>query len=121
MVQQVQVNDNQEPGRNDLCPCGSKKKYKKCCLKKKEFVGSKVDLETMLKLLYCLVRGLKGQSIIITKRTVDEKVPDDWAEKMDIQTGITNGIELYGISIRPDEKKSDILTAPKRILLPGDN
>mgnify|MGYP000901870162 CR=1 FL=1 len=23
-------------GRNDLCPCGSKKKYKKCCLKIKE-------------------------------------------------------------------------------------
>jgi len=21
-----------EPGRNDPCPCGSKKKYKKCCL-----------------------------------------------------------------------------------------
>lgn len=22
------------PGRNDLCPCGSNKKYKKCCLDK---------------------------------------------------------------------------------------
>lgn len=22
---------NQEPGRNDACPCGSGKKYKKCC------------------------------------------------------------------------------------------
>jgi preprotein translocase subunit SecA len=22
-----------EPGRNDPCPCGSGKKYKKCCLK----------------------------------------------------------------------------------------
>lgn len=21
------------PGRNDLCPCGSGKKYKKCCIK----------------------------------------------------------------------------------------
>ncbi|MBD3810221.1 MAG: SEC-C domain-containing protein, partial [Sulfuricurvum sp.] len=27
---------NYEPkiGRNDLCPCGSGKKYKKCCLNK---------------------------------------------------------------------------------------
>lgn len=25
-----------EPGRNDNCPCGSGKKYKKCCLPKKE-------------------------------------------------------------------------------------
>ena len=24
-----------EPGRNDPCPCGSGKKYKLCCLKKK--------------------------------------------------------------------------------------
>jgi uncharacterized protein YecA (UPF0149 family) len=24
-----------EPGRNDPCPCGSGKKYKQCCLKKK--------------------------------------------------------------------------------------
>ena len=23
-------------GRNDLCPCGSEKKYKKCCLEKDE-------------------------------------------------------------------------------------
>jgi len=26
----------QKPGRNDLCPCGSGKKYKKCCLGKEE-------------------------------------------------------------------------------------
>ena len=24
-----------EPGRNDPCPCGSGKKYKQCCAKKK--------------------------------------------------------------------------------------
>jgi preprotein translocase subunit SecA len=27
--------DNQEIGRNDPCPCGSGKKYKKCCGKDK--------------------------------------------------------------------------------------
>lgn len=26
-------------GRNDLCPCGSGLKYKKCCLNKKEKLG----------------------------------------------------------------------------------
>ena len=25
-----------QPGRNDLCPCGSGAKYKKCCLEKDE-------------------------------------------------------------------------------------
>lgn len=24
----------EKPGRNDLCPCGSGKRFKKCCLKK---------------------------------------------------------------------------------------
>ena len=24
-------------GRNDLCPCGSRKRFKKCCLKKGTF------------------------------------------------------------------------------------
>lgn len=28
--------EKQEPGRNDPCPCGSGKKYKQCCLKKKK-------------------------------------------------------------------------------------
>jgi len=27
------VTPRNKTGRNDFCPCGSKKKYKKCCLK----------------------------------------------------------------------------------------
>ena len=27
------VRENRKIGRNELCPCGSGKKYKKCCLK----------------------------------------------------------------------------------------
>jgi len=30
------VNDGKKVGRNDPCPCGSGKKYKHCCLKKKK-------------------------------------------------------------------------------------
>lgn len=30
------------PGRNDPCPCGSGKKYKKCCLSRDQTQGSKV-------------------------------------------------------------------------------
>jgi preprotein translocase subunit SecA len=30
------VHTDAEPGRNDPCPCGSGKKYKQCCLKKKK-------------------------------------------------------------------------------------
>ena len=28
-------NAKSEPGRNDPCPCGSGKKFKQCCMKKK--------------------------------------------------------------------------------------
>ncbi|MGE5327539.1 MAG: anaerobic sulfatase-maturation protein [Deltaproteobacteria bacterium] len=30
-IQEVQTPDGRVPGRNDPCPCGSGKKYKKCC------------------------------------------------------------------------------------------
>ena len=29
------VKKEKKPGRNDSCPCGSGKKYKKCCVDKK--------------------------------------------------------------------------------------
>ena len=31
---------NQKPGRNDPCPCGSGKKYKKCCTLKTHVQGN---------------------------------------------------------------------------------
>jgi preprotein translocase subunit SecA len=30
----VPVVKDKEPGRNDVCPCGSGKKYKGCCMKR---------------------------------------------------------------------------------------
>jgi hypothetical protein len=30
------MSKNLKAGRNDLCPCGSKKKFKKCCAAKQE-------------------------------------------------------------------------------------
>lgn len=29
------MSEEKEPGRNEPCPCGSGKKYKHCCLKKR--------------------------------------------------------------------------------------
>lgn len=107
------------PGRNEPCPCGSGKKYKKCCLQKKEFLETKVDLTTMLRLLYCFVKGLKGQSILITKRTLDT-MPSDWQEKLNIQATMVNDLETYRVSIKQEEK-SKILIRSKKIILPGEN
>lgn len=30
-------------GRKDLCPCGSNRRYKNCCLKSKRYDGSRRD------------------------------------------------------------------------------
>ena len=30
-IKKAPVKKDKKPGRNDLCPCGSGKKYKKCC------------------------------------------------------------------------------------------
>lgn len=126
MIQFPKKEQVEEPGRNDLCTCGSGKKYKKCCLKKKQFLEKKVDVTTMLKLLYCLVRGLKkpkDPTLIITKRTVDERMPENWMEEMTISTGMTgDGKECYLIFIKPEEEplivtpdKAIVTTPGKRI------
>ena len=50
------------PGRNDPCPCGSGKKYKKCCLLKKRDADSFI---LGLNNLYALVKTINTQ--LITK------------------------------------------------------
>ncbi len=32
---------SEKPGRNDLCPCGSGKKYKQCCMTSQASAGKK--------------------------------------------------------------------------------
>jgi hypothetical protein len=34
------INENRDVGRNDPCPCGSGKKYKKCCLGKADIIAT---------------------------------------------------------------------------------
>jgi len=48
-----------EVGRNDLCPCGSGKKYKKCCMKKAQVLEiGQVKRERFFQLKYQLVQSL---------------------------------------------------------------
>ena len=37
--------ENVKPGRNEQCPCGSGKKYKKCCLLKGEIANAEEDIK----------------------------------------------------------------------------
>lgn len=131
MIQFPEQKEGKEPSRNRPCPCGSGKKYKNCCLPKKEFLKNRVDLTMMLQLLYCLIKGLKATkdktggpgakeySILITKRTL-EALPPDWQEQLNIQPVMINNLPTYKVSIK-EEKKSVILTPDNRIRMPNDN
>ena len=56
----------EEPGRNDPCPCGSGKKYKKCCLAKK---SAKRTLSATV--LSGTAKGLSGLIMSQGKEHVD--------------------------------------------------
>ena len=48
------------PGRNEPCPCGSGKKYKKCCLKNP---SSPQKFEDMLNSFYALIKNVNSQLV----------------------------------------------------------
>ena len=67
------------PGRNDSCPCGSGKKYKKCCMNKKR------DAESFilgLNNLYALVKTINTQ--LITKSNQSNYSVAEFTDAMDL-------------------------------------
>lgn len=72
---QTNIRTGKKPGRNDPCPCGSGKKYKKCCLGKEDtgFTKSEDDL-----IPRC---GLCGKTTNLTKTPCcDQWICDDEAD-----------------------------------------
>lgn len=68
-----------KPGRNDPCPCGSGKKYKKCCMNKKH------DAESFilgLNKLYALVKTINTE--LITKSNKSDYSLADFTDAIDL-------------------------------------
>mgnify|MGYP003577966593 FL=1 len=58
-----------KPGRNDACPCGSGKKFKKCCETKESRSGSRL-------LLLAVGGAILGALILgITQFSADDSAP----------------------------------------------
>ena len=65
-----------KPGRNDPCPCGSGKKYKKCCLAK--------DRAQVSSLIWQKMRRAEGELVhILLQHVVEHYGPDAPAEAWD--------------------------------------
>lgn len=55
-------------GRNDLCPCGSGKKYKKCCLKTYDHFETAKFIANGLKLAYEVENGLPESTLSVSDK-----------------------------------------------------
>ncbi|KRQ86214.1 hypothetical protein ABG79_01944 [Caloramator mitchellensis] len=59
-------------GRNDLCPCGSGKKFKKCCIDKIDVIPQVVDITNWIKSLWSYeeVSEMSNEKIISTLKNM---------------------------------------------------
>ncbi|WP_338449659.1 SEC-C metal-binding domain-containing protein [Niallia oryzisoli] len=73
-------------GRNDLCPCGSGKKYKKCCMKKDQVIEiGQVKRERFFQLKYQLVQSMVNEvfpSLTLSKLNDLEK---EFEERVEVE------------------------------------
>jgi hypothetical protein len=65
-----------KPGRNDPCPCGSGKKYKKCCLEKETVAGREGEGQSAV--AWEEPAGTKVSGVLQIKVTLQHIVPPVW-------------------------------------------
>ncbi len=113
--QVIQLN-KKEPGRNDPCPCGKKKKYKKCCMIAKQDFGA----EELLKCLYILIRTIgKNEQTVFGKgglkfsRKDIDALPVNW--KPDLMIQINEEKVLLALKSQI-ESKTDLILPESRII-----
>jgi hypothetical protein len=101
-----------EPGRNDPCPCGSGKKYKKCCLPKS---CSPIGIEESIRSR--LVKEVLAFSKRYYNHTFNEAywyywddfVPEEYLDTEALQWADINFCEWFVFDWRPDEKDQKTL------------
>ncbi len=73
-------------GRNDLCPCGSGKKYKNCCLKKEnDFIAGKNLLNKLFENFDILYAKLKTKNNeCLKKANIPYYVGANFRDAMDL-------------------------------------
>ena len=76
-------------GRNDPCPCGSGKKYKKCCGKTKTHTFSATVLKgaNQANPLLNRLQSIKESALNLKGQELDQETLDDFKNKVSKATG----------------------------------
>ncbi len=88
-------------GRNDPCPCGSGKKYKKCCATKQE---QPLELEPAIRMKGGVAFDPKADAFRAIVHSWDnpdcEGEPDEWLSEQAFQSE-DDAMSFYKMNIRP--------------------
>ncbi len=108
--------NNNQPGRNEPCPCGSGAKYKKCCLGKDAEHAPRLEPGDMRTLLHILLTKFqqvtKTKGIFISAQMFDEYPKD---AKFNVQYDAN--IDGFRFWVEPPQEQPNVI-GPRRILLP---
>ena len=69
-------------GRNDACPCGSGKKYKKCCLRGQETPKVMSDFDKLINSHYARIKNINNR--LLTKANDEDYARAEFNDAMDL-------------------------------------
>jgi tetratricopeptide (TPR) repeat protein len=96
-----------KPGRNDPCPCGSGKKYKKCCLtndeatKREQFVVQQAEREERANVKQLELRRVREAITagLAASNPLADDFEDDLAETVDAALGLLHDGKLEQVEV----------------------
>ncbi len=95
-------------GRNDPCPCGSGKKYKKCCALKQ------TSSRTRLKDKVITPMGSSDLSKLFSKNASKPTVEKEKSDSLKDKVGSKETIKPTHVDTQEEEKSENNSTSPKK-------
>lgn len=107
-----QLEKTETPGRNDLCDCGSDKKYKKCCGAEAE---KTLTLRDMVSCLYLLLDGARQENLAFPKGPIpfSRKMLDEVPDKLLDEILVAESAQFIVLTTKPKKDESIIYTGPR--------
>lgn len=108
------IQSAKKQGRNELCGCGSGKKFKKCCGQE---VARDVTIRDMIKCLYVLLEGASEGNLAIPKGPVSfsRKMLDEVPDKLVNQILVASNPDFLVLTVKKKEKSPIIVPGIKLV------